>query len=622
MFELRCSAATTDSNEHAHREPCNSPLDMTRRDVVVWGGGSGGASAALQSARSGANTTLLTPGPWLGGMVSSAGVCAPDGHELTCWQTGLWGAFLRQLELEEPTGLDHNWVSCFGYRPKTAEQILQRWVAAEPRLEWRPHCRLEHVQCQQGRLQSMDIHSSNGLETFAAEVFIDGSDLGDLLAQTSSPCRWGWEAKEVWNEPSAPQQSRLESEVFFQEQPIQSPTWVVMGQLHGELAQHHASAIPRNPFVRSTASFGVERTITYGRLPSGLVMLNWPLEGNDWHIGLDRAISTDAKVRAELAQEMQGHSKDFLAALSECSGGWIAAGNAFPGADPSLALMPYWRESRRLIGRTTVTEHDLLPISTGALRGPLPIDSEGRCTSIAVGTYANDHHYPGEDWPLAPKSVRWGGRWSGTPFCIPFDALISESISNLVMAEKGFSVSHMANGATRLQPLILNLGQVAGLAAAMAVRQGCGVGDLAVDDIQSALIHEPQAPAAVLPLWDWPHWHPHWVEAQEQGLSHPEQLDAMGSLSGRPASNLTHPGVNQAPKQPLEIAMSGVLKGNLQKGYKLQTAEGVWPLITLEPAIHHWLTASDHAGQRLNLRGIKNPWGPWVRITGVLDQPS
>ena len=62
-----------------------------------------------------------------------------------------------------------------------------------------------------------------------------------------------------------------------------------MGQLHGELAPRHAAAIPRIPFDRSTASFGLEKTITYGRLPSGLVMLNWPLEGNDWHNGLDRA---------------------------------------------------------------------------------------------------------------------------------------------------------------------------------------------------------------------------------------------------------------------------------------------------------------------------------------------
>ena len=594
---------------------------MTQRDVVVWGGGCGGVAAALQSARSGADTTLLTPGPWLGGMVSSAGVCAPDGHELSCWQTGLWGAFLRQLELEEPTGLDHNWVSCFGYRPQTAEQILQRWVAAEPKLEWRANCRLEQVHCRQGHIHSVQILRADGVETVAAEVFIDGSDLGDLLAQTSAPFRWGWEAKELWDEPSAPEQSRLENETFFQRQPVQSPTWVVMGQLHGELAQQHLNAIPRAPFQRSTANFGLEKTVTYGRLPGGLVMVNWPLKGNDWHNGLGRAISADAQEREDLAHEMQRHSKDFLAALSECSGGWIGPGNAFPGEDPSLALMPYWRESRRLIGRTTVTERDLLPISTGALRGPLPIDAQGRCTSIAVGTYANDHHYPGEDWPLAPKSVRWGGRWSGTPFCIPFDALISDSLTNLVMAEKGFSVSHMANGATRLQPLILNLGQVAGLAAAMAVRQGCAVGDLAVDAIQSALIHEPQAPAAVLPIWDWPHWHPHWAEAQTRGLVQPDQLNARGHLAGASSSNLKQPGLNQAPNQRHEIDLSGAVWGNAEEGYQLQTAEEIWPLITLEPAVHHWLAASDHSGQRLNFRGIKNPWGPWIRITGVHDHP-
>ena len=592
---------------------------MTHRDVVVWGGGCGGVAAALQSARSGAETTLLTPGPWLGGMVSSAGVCAPDGHELSCWQTGLWGAFLRQLELEEPTGLDHNWVSCFGYRPQTAEQILQRWVAAEPKLEWRANCKLEQVHCRQGHIHSVQILKSDGVETVAAEVFIDGSDLGDLLAHSSAPYRWGWEAKELWDEPSAPEQSRLEKETFFQRQPVQSPTWVVMGQLHGELAQQHLNAIPRAPFQRSTANFGLEKTVTYGRLPAGLVMLNWPLKGNDWHNGLGRAISADTQEREDLAHEMQRHSKDFLAALSECSGGWIGSGNAFPGEDPSLALMPYWRESRRLIGRTTVTERDLLPISTGALRGPIPIDAKGRCTSIAVGTYANDHHYPGEDWPLAPKSVRWGGRWSGTPFCIPFDALICDSVANLVMAEKGVSVSHMANGATRLQPLILNLGQVAGLAAALAVRQGCAIGDLAVDEIQSALIEEPQAPAAVLPIWDWPHWHPHWAEAQKQGLAQPEQLDAWAEFAGRPSRDLKQPGLNQAPNQRHEIALNGVLTGNAEEGYELKSADESWPLITLEPAIHHWLASTDHSGQRLNLRGIKNPWGPWVRITGVLD---
>ena len=115
---------------------------IERPDVMVWGGGSGGVAAAIQAARSGAVTLLFTPGPWLGGMVSAAGVSAPDGHELSSWQTGLWGALLHELESREPSGLDHNWVSCFGFRPERAEQILQDWVRRESRLEWKANCTL------------------------------------------------------------------------------------------------------------------------------------------------------------------------------------------------------------------------------------------------------------------------------------------------------------------------------------------------------------------------------------------------------------------------------------------------------------------------------------------------
>ena len=65
-----------------------------------------------------------------------------------------------------------------------------------------------------------------------------------------------------------------------------------------------------------------------------------------------------------------------------------------------------------------------------------------------MGTYATITITPATTG-LAPKSCRWGGRWTGTPFCIPFEALVSSEISNLLAAEKCFSVSHIANGATR-----------------------------------------------------------------------------------------------------------------------------------------------------------------------------
>ena len=104
------------------------PARIDSAPVVVWGGGTGGVAAAIQSARAGAPTVLLTPGSWLGGMVSAAGVCCPDGNELSPWQTGLWGAFLRGMAEREPEGLDQNWVSCFGFRPIQAEALLQELV--------------------------------------------------------------------------------------------------------------------------------------------------------------------------------------------------------------------------------------------------------------------------------------------------------------------------------------------------------------------------------------------------------------------------------------------------------------------------------------------------------------
>ena len=164
--------------------------------------------------------------------------------------------------------------------------------------------------------------------------------------------------------------------------------------------------------------------------------------------------------------------------------------------------MPYWREGRRMIGRHTLIEQELLPMAEGVSLAALPLNDAGELQSIAVGNYANDHHYPGQDWPLAVKSCRWGGRWTGTPFCIPYGALLSLEVDNLLAADKQFSTSHIANGATRLQPLILNLGQAAGAAAALSVELNCSPADLPVRVLQDALIHDPKAPAAVVPLWD------------------------------------------------------------------------------------------------------------------------
>ncbi|MBD1944059.1 FAD-dependent oxidoreductase, partial [Coleofasciculus sp. FACHB-712] len=51
--------------------------ELIEVDVLVVGGGTGGTAAAIQAARRGAKTMLVSEFTWLGGMLTSAGVAAP-----------------------------------------------------------------------------------------------------------------------------------------------------------------------------------------------------------------------------------------------------------------------------------------------------------------------------------------------------------------------------------------------------------------------------------------------------------------------------------------------------------------------------------------------------------------
>lgn len=148
----------------------------------------------------------------------------------------------------------------------------------------------------------------------------------------------------------------------------------------------------------------------------------------------------------------------------------------FKALEVNFPLLPYVRESRRLIGMYTLIGGDIRreqPWPNGVNRSdidPAPIFGN----AIAVGDYTEylhdcnteaDMEHELEHATDMPREFRNG------PFQIPIESLIPEKVDGLLAAEKNISESRIANSATRLQPITMLTGQAAGALAAIAVSQ-------------------------------------------------------------------------------------------------------------------------------------------------------
>jgi len=205
--------------------------------------------------------------------------------------------------------------------------------------------------------------------------------------------------------------------------------------------------------------------------------------------------------------------------------------------------------------------------------------------------------------------MRWGGRNTGTPFAMPYRALVPEAIDGLLACDKNASVSHIANGATRLQPVVLGLGQAAGMAAAMCVERGCQPRDLDVRSLQAALVSDPIAPAAVVPLFDRQPRSPDWVATQLAYCDRPEAYPRDGYAGGDAAAL---PAISTDGASELR----GKFERRGENDYRFRDAIGTcWRLVTLTTAIDRQLRELPTGEFRG--RGYFNRGGGWIRLVAI-----
>lgn len=486
-------------------------------DVLVVGGGTSGVAAGIQAARSGVNAMIVEEGPWLGGMLTSAGVSAVDGNYNL--RSGIFGEFCDSLAAHYGgwDSLKTGWVSNILFEPSVGNRIFNSMTSAENRLDVRYGLGFEKAEKLSRGWKVYFRNPSDGkCMIVKTKILIDATELGDVAAACGAGYRVGMDSMDDTGEEIAPEKAN---------DIVQDMTYVAILKDFGpdaDMTIDCPEGYDADHFInsckgpRSTgATYGrvlwtPQEMIDYGRLPGGKYMINWPIDGNDYYANV---IEMSPQERQAVFEKAKNYTKCFIYYIQTELGykNLGIADDEFPTSD-GFPLIPYHREARRIDGEVLFTmNHAAKPFEQTQ---PL------YRTGIAVGDYSIDHHhFAHPDYDNIPK-LNFGPIAS---FNVPLGALIPKGVDDLIVAEKSISVTNIMNGATRLQPVVMQIGQAAGALAALAVSRGTKVRDVPVRDVQDKLL---ASRCYIMPYMD--------LKPGDKGFGAIQRIGATGLMKGEP----------------------------------------------------------------------------------------
>lgn len=480
-------------------------------DVLVIGGGASGISAAVQTARMGVPVMVVEETPWVGGMLTSAGVSCIDGNYRL--QGGIFGEFADSLAQRYGgwDALKTGWVSNINFEPSVGQEVLTNIAASCGNLlSLRRETAMLDVTREED-LWKVKLKDKEGKKYIVtADVLIDATELGDVAKACGVEYSIGMEAASQTGESIAPEAAN---------DIIQDLTYVAVLKDYGPdadmtiekpegydpqmFANSCDNPLAVQPLETGQTLWPAEMMISYGRLPGGKYMINWPIYGNDYYVN---SIDMTPRERKEAYAQAKNFTLCFLYFIQTELGmkNLGIADDEFPTED-GLPFFPYHRESRRIKGKAFLT--------LDAAAAPYDYKSPYYRTSIAVGDYPVDHHhYRHPSWKTLPDL-----KFYPVPsFSVPMGVMLPENVENLIVAEKSVSVSNLINGATRLQPVVMQLGQAAGALAATACNEGKPVSSVKIRKVQQALL---KSGAYLMPFLDLPKDHRHFKVLQRIGVT-------------------------------------------------------------------------------------------------------
>ena len=485
----------------------NIGFSQNQVDILIVGGGAGGTSAGIQAARMGANVQIIEATPWLGGMLTSAGVSAIDGnHEMP---SGIWGEFRQKLRdhYGGAKALATGWVSHTLFEPSIGNKILQE-MAEMPNLDIRFNAVYTDVK-KDGEGWQVTFQQKGKTHTTKAKILIDATEIGELLPLVGADFRLGMDSKKDTGEKEAPDEANSI---------VQDLTYVLIledvGTKRGRKGlvkkpknydpKAYECACKREDGEMFGGVSGCEQMLNYGKLPNNKYMMNWPNCGNDFYADWPNMTSEE---RQDKLKEAKAFTQGFVYYIqNELGFKNLRVAEEFPTKD-GFPMIPYDREARRAKGKVFLTVDHL----------ERPYDFNMYRTGVAVGDYPIDHHH--DKNPDAPEIEFINIKVPS--YNVPLGSLIPEKVENFIVAEKNISVSNIVNGATRLQPVVLGIGQAAGALAATSIKENKKPSEVSIRKVQNALL---ESNAYLMPFFD--------VKKEDEGFTAMQRIGATGVLKG------------------------------------------------------------------------------------------
>jgi hypothetical protein len=519
-------------------------------DVVIAGAGAGGVAAALQSARMGARVALLEEADWIGGQMTAAGVSTMDEAG---WndQSGIYAEFLDRLRvhygrMNKTLGACYSGPRKICFEPSAGRRILTQMIEDVRRrpavLDLMLRTRVVRVVTDGNRIAAAVTSAGDELRT---RVLIDATEYGDVIPLTPARYRIGRFTGENQDPGGCVQSITYTAIIRRYADGVPANLWMnnpPPGYTDAVRARF-AKSVPReDPHTSRCPPCSWRIHNRYRGVPDSLNPSDYDYDhperitktginlANDMEVKLDifdrskrRAVECRAKlltiqflyyVQHELGEQLwsvareEGYDTPYNREENSCPE--IPA--EFKAIERNMPVMPYVRESRRLIGPMTFAAPQLQRAGVPA------VSTTWFASSIAVGEYPMDLHGCTGEANMETPLEHWTDRTTEPPFRygtfqVPFESLMAEGVDGLLAAEKNLSQSRLVNGSTRLQPIAMHTGQAAGALAGLAATLKAPPRAVPVTKVQAALL---RAGCSLLPVpfVDVPRQSPNWPITQ------------------------------------------------------------------------------------------------------------